>query len=216
VRLPEIAVYVERTRPPDEPLARPALGWDEETRYYVCPMLLQKLHPDFDDALARILRRDPRGEVVLFADAERPNWQKRLEQRFANTAPDVAGRIVFRPFARTREFLSILLAADCVLDPFHFSGGVTSYIALSLGVPVVTLPGELFRSRMTAGMYERAGVTDCIARSPEHFVELALAFAADRAARAAYRARILAAHPALFATRAAVDALEAWIVATAQ
>jgi predicted O-linked N-acetylglucosamine transferase (SPINDLY family) len=122
---------------------------------------------------------------------------------------------VCRPFARTREFLSILLAADCVLDPFHFSGGVTSYIAMSLGVPVVTLPGELFRSRMTAGMYQRAGVTDCIARSPEHFVELALAFAADRAARESHRARILAAHPALFANRRAVDALEEWIVATA-
>lgn len=211
VRLPEIAVHVERTRPPVEPLARPVLGWDEEMRYYVCPMLLQKLHPDFDDALARILRRDPRGEVVLFADAERPNWQKRLAQRFAITVPDVAERIVFRPFAPTREFLSILLAADCVLDPFHFSGGVTSYIALSLGVPLVTLPGELFRSRMTAGMYERAGVTDCIARSPEHFVELALAFAADPAARASFRARILAAHPVLFATRGAVTALEDWI-----
>ncbi len=212
VRLPKIVVHVEPVRPPEAPLARAALGWEEDTRYYVCPMLLQKMHPDYDDVLARILRRDPRGEAVLFADAGRPNWQPLLERRFAHTIPDVAGRVVFRPFAPTREFLSILLAADCLLDTFHFSGGVTSYIALSLGVPLVTLPGELFRSRMTAGMYEQAGVTDCIARSPDHFVELALAFAADPAARAAYRARILAAHPALFATRAAVDVLEQWIV----
>ena len=216
VRLPEIAVHVERTRAPDEPLPRAALGWDPDTRYYVCPMLLQKLHPDFDRALAEILRRDPRGEVVLFADAGRPNWQLRLEKRFAATMPEVAERVVFRPFAPTREFLSILLAADCVLDPFHFSGGVTSYIALSLGVPVVTLPGELFRSRMTAGMYWRAGVTDCIARSPEHFVELALALAADPGAREAFRAKIIAGHPALFETRAAVDVLEAWIAETCQ
>jgi predicted O-linked N-acetylglucosamine transferase (SPINDLY family) len=101
-----------------------------------------------------------------------------------------------------------------VLDPFHFSGGVTSYIALSLGVPLVTLPGELFRSRMTAGMYLRAGVGDCIARSPEHFVELALAFGADPTARAAFRAKIVAAHPALFATRGGFDVLEAWITET--
>jgi predicted O-linked N-acetylglucosamine transferase (SPINDLY family) len=214
VRLPEIAVHVEPTRAPDEPLPRAALGWDQDTRYYVCPMLLQKLLPDFDRALAEILRRDPLGEVVLFADARRPNWQSRLEERFATTMPDVAERIVFRPFAPTREFLSILLAANCVLDPFHFSGGVTSYIALSLGVPLVTLPGELFRSRMTAGMYLRAGVGDCIARSPEHFVELALAFGADPTARAAFRAKIVAAHPALFATRGGFDVLEAWITET--
>jgi len=211
VRLPRIAVYVEPTAPPAEPLTRPALGWSEDTRYYLCPMMLQKMHPDFDQALAELLRRDPQGEVVLFADRARPLWQASLEARFAATMPDVADRIGFRGFAPTREFLSVLLAADCVLDPFHFSGGVTTYIALSLGVPVVTLPGELFRSRMTAGMYRQAGISDCIARSPEHFVELALALAADPAARAGLRARIVAAHPALFATREAFDALAAWI-----
>jgi predicted O-linked N-acetylglucosamine transferase (SPINDLY family) len=211
VRLPQIAVYVERTEPPADPLSRVALGWSEDTRYYVCPMMLQKLHPDFDGALAEILRRDTRGEVVLFADTARPSWQAQLEERFVRTMPDVADRVVFRPFASKHEFLSILLAADCVLDTFHFSGGVTSYIALSLGVPLVTLPGELFRSRMTAGMYLQASVTDCVARSLQHFVELALAFAADPAARAAFRAKIVAAHPALFATRGAVDCLQEWI-----
>jgi predicted O-linked N-acetylglucosamine transferase (SPINDLY family) len=216
VRLAQIAVYVERTAPPADPVPRAALGWSEDARYYVCPMMLQKLHPDFDGALAGILRRDPRGEVVLFADSARPLWQRQLEARFARAMPDVADRVVFRPFAPKHEFLSILLAADCVLDPFHFSGGVTSYIALSLGVPLVTLPGELFRSRMTAGMYWQAGIEDCIARSAEHFVELALAFAADPPARAAFRSRIFAAHPALFATRGAVDVLEEWIAKAGQ
>lgn len=216
VRLPEIAVYVERTEPPAEPLSRAALGWSEDTRYYVCPMMLQKLHPDFDRALGEILRRDPAGEVVLFADPARPLWQRQLEARFARDLPEVADRIVFRPFAPKPEFLSLLLAADCVLDPFHFSGGVTSYIVLSLGTPLVTLPGEFFRSRMTAGMYRQAGVTDCIARSPEHYVELALAFAADPGRRAAFRARMVAAHPALFATRGAVTLLEDWIAAAGE
>jgi len=211
VRLPRIAVHVERTVPPSEPVSRAALGWSEDTRYYVCPMLLQKLHPDFDAALAALLRRDPQGEVVLFADRARPLWQAELEERFAATMPDVADRIGFRGFAPKQEFLGILLAADCVLDPFHFSGGVTSYVALSLGVPLVTLPGELFRSRMTAGMYRQAGVTDCIARSPEHFVELALGFAADPAARAAFRSKIVAAHSKLFDTREAVDVLAEWV-----
>jgi tetratricopeptide (TPR) repeat protein len=211
VRLPEIAVYVERSEPPAAPLARAALGWAEDVRYYVCPMMLQKLHPDFDWALAEILRRDPGGEIVLLADSARPLWQRQLEARFARTMPEVAERIVFRPFAPKAEFLSLLLAADCVLDPFHFSGGVTSYIVLSLGAPLVTLPGELFRSRMTAGMYRQAGVIDCIARSPEDYVERALAFAADPGRRAAFRSRIVAAHPALFATRRAVTTLEDWI-----
>ncbi|MCU0897817.1 MAG: hypothetical protein MUC55_09980 [Burkholderiales bacterium] len=211
VRLPRIAVHVARTAPPATPLTRAELGWDAGTRYYVCPMLLQKLHPDFDEALGAILRRDPQGEVVLFADADRPLWQERLAARFARVLPDVADRIAFRPHAPKAEFLSVLQAADCLLDPFHFSGGVTSYIAISLGAPLVTLPGELLRSRMTAGMYEQAGVTECIARSPEHYVDLAFEFASDPARRDAYRARLVAAHPKLFETRDAVTDFEDWI-----
>jgi len=216
VRLPKIAVHVAPTEPPDQPMSRAALGWAEDLHYYVCPMMLQKIHPDFDGALAEILRRDPEGQVVLFADAARPLWHQQLGERFARTMPDVADRIVFRPFAPKHEFLSILLAADCLLDTFHFSGGVTSYAALALGVPVVTLPGELFRSRMTAGMYRQAGVSDCVARSPDHYVELALAFAADPAARAAFREKIIAARPALFSTDAAVDVLADWIASVGE
>jgi len=169
------------------------------------------MHPDFDWALAEILRRDPAGEAVLFGSRERPLWDEQLERRFKAEYPDVAARIVFRPFARHEEFLNLLTHADCVLDPFHFSGGVTTYVAFSIGVPVVTLPGDLFRSRMTAGIYAQAGVAGCTARSPEHFVELALEFARNPSLRAAKGTEIVAAHSRIFETREAVDALMDWI-----
>ena len=128
---------------------------------------------------------------------------------------DVAQRIGFRRFAPKEEFLSLLQEADCVLDPFYFSGGVTTYVALSLGVPVVTLPADLLRSRMTAGIYAQAGVEGCVARSPEHFVELALGLAADPARRAALGGRIVAAHAKVFETDAAVDVFADWLAAAA-
>ena len=210
-RLPVIPVWVAKTVAPARPLGRAALGWDAAAHIYLCPMMLQKMHPEFDWALGEILRRDSAAEVVLFADREHARWQVQLEERFEAVMPDVAARISFRPFAPKEEFLSLLLAADCVLDPFHFSGGVTTYVALSLGVAVITLPGELFRSRMTAGMVAQAGVDGCVAASREHYVALALAHAADPARRAALKERILAAHPRLFETGAAVEALSAWI-----
>ena len=214
-RLPLIPVWVAKTAPPAAPVSRAALGWNVQTRYYMCPMMLQKMHPDFDWALGEILRRDVRAEVVLFADREHPLWQDQLQQRFEAVMPDVAQRIGFRRFAPKEEFLSLLQAADCVLDPFHFSGGVTTYVALSLGVPVVTLPGDFFRSRMTAGIYAQAGVEGCVARSREHFVELALGIAADPARRRAIGERILAAHAKVFETDAAVEVFADWLAATA-
>ena len=211
VRLSRIPVLVEAIAPPASPLARHALGLADGMRYYLCPMMLQKMHPDFDSAIAAILRRDPQGELILFADRERPLWQTRLEDRFAGAMPDVADRIVFRPFARLEEFRSLLIEADCVLDPFHFSGGVTTHTALALGVPVITLGGELFRASMTAGIYAQAGIADCVATSREQYVELALGFAADRERRARVRAKIIAGHARIFDTRDAAEVFGDWI-----
>ena len=211
VRFAQIPVLVEKTAPPALPQTREQLGMAAAVRYYLCPMMLQKMHPDFDPALARILRRDPQGEVLLFADAKKALWQSRLEERFARVMPDIAERIMFRPYAARDEFLSLLMAADCVLDPFHFSGGVTTYIALSLGVPVVTMAGLLFRSRMTAGIYAQAGIEGLTAQSSEEYVELALAMAGEPGRREAAGRRILAAHGAIFGTRSAAVELADWI-----
>lgn len=211
VRLPVIPVLVEKSLPPAVPMARSELGMTQDVRYYLCPMMLQKLHSDFDAAIAAILRRDPQGEFILFADRVRPLWQELLEARFDRGMPDVAGRISFRPYAPREEFLSLLLAADCVVDPFHFSGGVTSDIALSLGVPVVTLAGEYFRSRMTAGFYAQAGVEGCVARTPEEFVDIALTLAARPEKRREISGAILASHDKLFGNLESVDVFARWL-----
>ncbi|MBL8386282.1 MAG: hypothetical protein JNM90_24575, partial [Burkholderiales bacterium] len=214
VRLPLIPVWVEPTPLPARPPDRAALGLGTEARIYLCPMMLQKLHPDFDAALRDILAGDDAGEIVLFADPARALWQEQLEARFERSLGALAARVTFRPFAAREEFVDLLRAADCVLDPYHFSGGVTTYIVLSQGCPLVTLPGALFRSRMSAGMLEQAGLGDMVARSHAHYVELAHALARDAGLRRAWSARILAAHPRLFATAAAVPPLLDWIEAT--
>ena len=213
VRLPLIGVQVRKTTPPARPLSRADLGLADGVRYYVCPMMLQKMHPDFDWALGEILRRDTEGEVLLFTDPARGLWQTQLEARLTRTLGRAASRVTFRPFAAQDEFLSLLLAADCVLDPFHFSGGVTTYAVLSLACPLVTLPGEFFRGRMSAGILAQAGVDAGVATSPEHYVELALRFAHQPALRQTLRERIIAAHAALFETSNAVSVLQDWIAA---
>lgn len=209
-RLPVIPVYVAHSQASAR-RSRASLGMDDDKRYYLCPVMLQKIHPDFDAAMAGILKRDPLAHIMFFSDRTRPLWQDLLEERFAQALGEDARRVVFRPFAPKEEFLALLDAADCVLDPPHFTGGVTTYMALSLGCPVITLPGALFRSRMTSGMLEQAGVEDTVATSLEHYVELATAYATDPARRRATRERILAAAGRLFATEAAVSALADWI-----
>jgi protein O-GlcNAc transferase len=210
-RLGRIPAWVEKTRVPSREMSREELGMAKGTRYYACPMKLQKMHPGFDAALAAILERDPRGEIVLFEDPDKPLWHAQLSARFRRSMPGVSDRVVFRPYAARDEFLGVLRQADCVMDTFFFSGGVTTYNAFSIGVPVLTLPGELFRSRMTAGMYAQAGIEDAVARTPQDFVDRALRWAANPDERLALGRRITESRGELFETAGAVDLLGDWL-----
>jgi len=192
VRMKTIPVVVDRAPPPGRLLTRAELGLPSDRTLYVCPMRLQKLHPDFDDLLGEILRRDPAGEVILFDDHTAPDWRGILAARFLKSIPDVAHRVRFRGWAaKPAEFASILARADVILDTPWFNGGVTSYIVLGVGTPFVTWPTGLLRGRMTYGMYQQMGVLDCVADTPERYVELAVELGGDPARREAIRQRIL-------------------------
>ena len=68
---------------------------------------------------------------------------------------------------------------DVALDPFPFSGGLTSCDALWMGVPVVTLPGDAPQSRQTAGLLGAIGIAGWVARSPDEYVSIALQLLSD-------------------------------------
>lgn len=205
VRMRTIPVVVDRTPPRERLLARTELGLPADRTLYACPMRLQKMHPDFDGVLGEILRRDPNGEVILFDDHTAHDWSGILADRFLDSIPDVAHRVRFRRWAaRREEFPSILARADVVLDTPWFNGGVTSYIVLGTGTPFVTWPSELFRGRMTYGMYRQMDLLDCVADGPEDYVRLAVALGADPARRAAIREQILQRNAALYGNLDAV------------
>jgi protein O-GlcNAc transferase len=93
---------------------------------------------------------------VLLA-GNRPRWMNLLKTRFDRNIAD-AERIVFAPALRQLDFFRLLLAADVILDPFHFGGGNSTYEALALGVPIVTMPGAFMRGRVTNACYKKMGL----------------------------------------------------------
>ena len=154
------------------------LGVPEGHHLYLCAQTLFKLHPDFDDALVEILRRDAKG-IGVFIRSPGTDWQKRFLHRIGAKAPEIVERIVFvGPFDH-RRFLALLSRAHVNLDTFHFSGGYSSFEAFCVGTPVVTLPGEFMRSRVTAGYYRQMGVDGLEAASRQDYVEQALRLAGD-------------------------------------
>jgi predicted O-linked N-acetylglucosamine transferase (SPINDLY family) len=167
---------------------REALGLPPGRRLYYCPQNLFKFHPDFDAALKAILERDSEAEVVL-VDSARP-WTGQLAQRLSRTLGALGARVRLLPRMGHADFLQHLTAADVLLDPFYFGGCNSSCDTFALGAPIVTLPGFLLPGRFTLGLYNELDVKDCIARSADEFVDLALRLGQDPAYRAEIAGKI--------------------------
>jgi predicted O-linked N-acetylglucosamine transferase (SPINDLY family) len=181
------------------------------THVYLCPQTLFKFHPEFDQLLAGILRRDAQGLVVLL-EAKVPEWTELLRQRYDRSIADVSSRIRFLPTVTSADFLSLIAASDVMLDTVHFNGMNTSLEAFSLGTPVVTWPSNLQRGRHTSGMYAKMGLDDCIARSLEDYVAIAVRLACEPGLRLAIGNKIRAASHALFEDSNVVREFERFFV----
>jgi predicted O-linked N-acetylglucosamine transferase (SPINDLY family) len=85
---------------------------------------------------------------------------------------------------------------DIALDPFPYSGGLTTLESLWTGVPVVTKEGDRFASRHSASHLTAAGLRELIAPDSDGYLKIACELATDlprlEALRKGLRARMAA------------------------
>ncbi len=86
------------------------------------------------------------------------------------------------------ELLDGYSRVDVALDPFPYNGGTTTCEALWMGVPVITLAGDLVVSRVGGSILSAAGLDSLMAGSPADYVERAVALASDAEELARLRA----------------------------
>jgi predicted O-linked N-acetylglucosamine transferase (SPINDLY family) len=191
-----LAYYYRPAPAPRQP-TRAELGLPEGVRIYYCPQTPYKFHPDLDAVLEAILRSDPDGMLAV-PRPRYPAWESLLLRRIERTLGDRMNRVLVIPQRPRDGFLSLLGAADVLLDTLHFNGMNTSLLGFAAGTPIVTLPGAFQRGRHTAGMYRKMGVSECVASSPEDYVDIALRVARDRDYRKAIQDKIAARRDVLF------------------
>jgi predicted O-linked N-acetylglucosamine transferase (SPINDLY family) len=88
-------------------------------------------------------------------------------------------RLVVFPRLGLEEYLNLYNQIDIALDPFPYGGGTTSFDALWMGVPLVTLEGSMPLGRAGASILRNVGLVELIATSPEQYVEIAAGLAGD-------------------------------------
>jgi len=212
IMLDRLPSYYFRPQHSAAPFTRKELGFPEDARLYLCPQSLFKLHPDFDIALATLLRRDPKSRLLLLSGVHK-HWDRLLGARIAKGFPDIADRVMFVPRIPQKHFFRLLMVADVVLDPPFFGGGNTSYEAFAMGLPIVTWPGQFMRGRVTEGCYRQMGFTDLIADGLDSYLEIALRLANDREWRERVKTEIASRSDALYEDAAVVRELENFLVA---
>lgn len=183
----------ERPAVPERLQSRAELGLPEQGRLYAAPVKLHKLHPDFDELLARLLDRDPDGRVLLFRDQHYPAFHEQLAARLDRTVPaSLRDRIQFLPWiGEPADYLATLAAVDLVLDPVHFGAHSTLVSVFAVGTPIVTWPLRFLRERIGLAFCTRLGLHDCVVDSAEEYVSRAYDIArdADRRRELGRRAR---------------------------
>jgi predicted O-linked N-acetylglucosamine transferase (SPINDLY family) len=136
-----------------------------------------------------ILSRVPNGVLWLLDGGERINERLRQEAIKHGVTPD---RIIFAPKIINAEHLSRYPLADLFLDTSPCGAHTTASDALWMGVPVLTIAGRGFASRVCGSLAHAAGLGDLVCSTFDEYVDKAVELGNDKRRRAAYRETLAA------------------------
>jgi predicted O-linked N-acetylglucosamine transferase (SPINDLY family) len=103
-----------------------------------------------------------------------------------------AERLVFAEKMANPEHLARYPLADLFLDSLPYGAHTTAADSLWMNVPILTLPGRSFASRVCASLVRAAGVSELICASPEDYVARAVEFGHAREKLTAIKAKLAA------------------------
>lgn len=93
---------------------------------------------------------------------------------FADNLNFDTSRIIFADFIPKYQHLNRIQLADIYLDTHLCNGHIACLDAIWAGVPVLTLPGDTYESRVTASQLTTLGIIDTIAQNEENYIEIAI------------------------------------------
>jgi predicted O-linked N-acetylglucosamine transferase (SPINDLY family) len=187
LRLPCYQPVDRQRRVSPAPPSRAEAGLPEDAMVFCCFNESRKITENTWQRWMRILREVP--DSVLWLLIPSGTTQSHL-QDLAIAEGVAKERLVFAARQLNHDHLARYVLADLILDSFPYGAHTTASDALWMGVPVLTLAGRSFASRVCGSLLQAAGLPELICATEEAYAAKALELANDPAQRAALRKKL--------------------------
>lgn len=184
LRLPRCYQVNDTKAPIGAPETRASLGLPEDRFVYCCFSNTFKISAEIFDSWMRVLAAVPNS--VLWVLSRTPWSRENMRARAVLRGVDPT-RLIYAEATSPARYLSRLRLADLFLDTFPYNSGTTASDALRMGLPIVTLRGKTFSSRMAASLLRAVGTEEGITTSYDEYVDRAVRLGSDPAAHTAFR-----------------------------
>ena len=173
-----------RWRPLPQPMTRAAAGLPEGAFVMCAFNHTYKILPEAFDSWCAVMREVPR--AVLWLKETNAQLHDNVRAQAAARGVDAA-RVVFAKNVAYAEHFSRLALADVFVDTWPYNAHTTAADALWAGVPVVTMHGNTFASRVAASVLNAAGMAELAFATVDEYRRAIVALALDAGLLASYR-----------------------------
>jgi predicted O-linked N-acetylglucosamine transferase (SPINDLY family) len=167
--------------------SRADMGLPDAAMVYCCFNSTAKISQAMFQHWMTILKQVPHAVLWLLSASDAIN--SRLQQMAAQAGVE-EHRLVFAERRPPAEHLVRYKLADLFLDTFPYGAHTTASDALWMGLPVVTLMGRSFASRVCGSLVRSVGLSALATQTPEEYVETAIRFGSDREMLQEHRQKI--------------------------
>ena len=175
----EKIIYLPDTYQPNEELkkisfqfkSKKDLNLPDNKFIFCCFNGHQKIQPKIFNLWMKIL--DKRKDSVLWLLRENENSEQNLKKNASKLGID-PNRLIFAKKIQIDKHLARLKFADLFLDTYPYGAHTTCSNALRMNLPVITMKGESFASRVSASILNSINLNELIVDNIEDYEKLAL------------------------------------------
>ena len=140
---------------------------------------LLKINEGVISLWSRILKTVPKSKIFLKTKALNNLYlKKKIISNFEKNNIN-SNSVILEGNSPYKESLASYNKVDIALDPFPFSGCITTFEAIWMGVPVLTKKGNTFVSRQTESINYNIGMSDWIVKDNDEYIIKATQFASN-------------------------------------